>query len=1188
MAGTGVAGLAGDGGPALRAQLNEPSAVAVDPAGRLFLADRSNGRIRRVDLDGAIRPVLAFADSPVIDLALTATGTLYAASASALRAVSPTGEISDFAVTAAFSAIGAIAAEGTGSLLVADGARLLRVSNAGELAEVATLPATITGVAAGPDGLIYVVAGDRVHRLERAGAISLLPGIEAVAAGARIAVDRWGDVYLSGNRIVKIVGGRPYLLAGLDEPGFSGDGGSSILARVNRPAGMSVDRAGNLFFADTLNHRVRVLRAPFAGAISAIAPTNLGTELWPRNIALRWSTLSNASSYEVLVGLSPEALTVVGTTAAGFWPLDRLTDQTTYYWRIRTRFPPLSPIESGIFSFTTTTSAAQPPSTPASPRPANFSNGQPVSLLLTWQSTGASRYDVYLGDDVYSAGPVATVIEPRLALSGLRPDQLYYWRVVAFNDTGAISSIRWQFVTGPVNGYPWLIETIAGKPVQTADGALATATALLRPGNPAADSSGNVVFIDGERTVRRINRDGKVTTVFASTASPLMALAADSSGNTYVAAAEYVIRVDRTGQRTFVAGQPGRRGFAGDGGAAAQAQTDGIGSLAADTRRNLYIADTSNNRVRVVDAVGQIRTIAGNGSCGETDGAGIATALPLCAPAQVAVDAAGAVFVYARGLVLKIASDGRSERIAGTGVLGYSGDDGPALEARIGPLSGLSVDASGRVYLLDATSMTVRQIDENGIIRLFAGERDAGGLAFGFAGDGLPAVRARFARPVGLGIDGLGNLLIGDTLNNRIRQIDAAGFTSTIGGFDTTQGDRGPGTAAYLYGPSDIAADSGGNVFIVDTLNNRIRRLTPARSLDTIAGGGAVTVRNGEIQGSSAADLSLDLSSGGAIGFDERGNLLFSTASPGVLPASGGEAVIGVALNGTIASYVETQIGQIGGIARGRMGEIYLSDTAGHRIVRLDRSGSSTTIAGTGTAGFAGEGGPASLAQVNAPRSLAISREGELYIAEFSRIRRITSDGRIVTVANETAEGLAFDGYGLLYVSAGRSIYRSVSDPRIPGQLTLARIAGRSGGVTPPDTVNPLETALNQPRGLVAVNDGELVFADSGDHVIRRMTRLAPAVMSITGGDNQATDENNTTPLPLKVKVTGRNGLPVQGVTVRYSITGGVRPVEVAAVMTNAAGEAQTRLTFRSQSGPVTVAATLGGIEGVVFQVRTR
>ena len=306
-------------------------------------------------------------------------------------------------------------------------------------------------------------------------------------------------------------------------------------------------------------------------------------------------------------------------------------------------------------------------------------------------------------------------------------------------------------------------------------------------------------------------------------------LAVDGAGNLYIAdfPNSRVRRVDAEGTITTVAGG-GDGEFSGDGGPATEAGLSPYG-LAVDGAGNLYIADNligryadyGNSRVRRVDAEGTITTVAGTGDRGFSGDGGPATEAGLD-PRAVAVDGAGNLYIvdYDNRRVRRVDAEGTITTVAGTGDRGFSGDGGPATEAGLDPRA-VAVDGAGNLYIADYVNHRVRRVDFAGTIATVAGTG-----AEGFGGDGGPATQAELAGPVGLALDGQGNLYIADGGNSRVRRVDAEGTITTVAGKGRHwfSGDGGPATEAGLS-PFAVAVDGAGNLYIADARNHRVRRV---------------------------------------------------------------------------------------------------------------------------------------------------------------------------------------------------------------------------------------------------------------------------------------------------------------------------------------------------------------------------
>jgi len=312
-------------------------------------------------------------------------------------------------------------------------------------------------------------------------------------------------------------------------------------------------------------------------------------------------------------------------------------------------------------------------------------------------------------------------------------------------------------------------------------------------------------------------------------------VAVDASGNFYISGdGSHTVRKVKvsTGVITVVAGN-GTSGNTGDGGAATAAELDYPQGVAIDASGNIYIADFYNANIRKVNgSTGIITTIAGNGTSGYNGDGGPATAAELYYPFGVAVDASGNVYIgdLKNNRIRKItASTGIITTVAGNGTLGYSGDGEQATAAEINYPQIVILDASGNIYIADQENNRVRKVTvSTGIITTIAGN----GIG-GYAGDGGQATAAELSYPTGLAFDGSGNLYIGDQNNKRVRKLTAfTGIITTIAGTGTSgySGDGGAATAAKLSFIDGVAVDKFGNIYIGDTGNNRIRKITDGAS----------------------------------------------------------------------------------------------------------------------------------------------------------------------------------------------------------------------------------------------------------------------------------------------------------------------------------------------------------------------
>ena len=640
------------------------------------------------------------------------------------------------------------------------------------------------------------------------------------------------------------------------------------------------------------------------------------------------------------------------------------------------------------------------------------------------------------------------------------------------------------------------ITTIAGTGEygDSGDGGPAVEAELYGPAAVAVDNAGNLYIVDpSSERIRRVDASGVITTIagtggrgYSGDGGPAVeaqlygpaAVAVDNVGNLYIADTgnARIRRVDVSGIITTIAGT-GERGYSGDNGPAVEAQFRGVGAVAVDNVGNLYIADSWNHRIRRVDASGIITTIAGTGEQGYRGDGGPALEAELSEPVVLAFDSSDNLYIADRGnsRIRRVDASGIITTIAGTGERGYRGDGGPALEAELYEPSGLAVDSSDNLYIADSLNHRIRRVDTSGTITTIAGSGHVGFLGGGYGGDNGPAVKARLAQPKGVAVDDAGNLYIADTHNHRIRGVDASGIITTIAGTGEQGygGDGGPAHSARLYLPSAVAVDRAGNLYIADSGNHRIRKVDASRTITTIAGTGRTGFSGGYSIGGYSGDggpaVEAELSEPLGLAVDTSGNLYIADSSNHRIrriDASGFiTTVTGTEGTGFSGGYSNGGYGGDGGsavmaqlnyphdVAADSYGSLYIADTWNHRIRRVDASGTITTIAGTGHSDFAGDYGPAVVAQLSGPKGVAIDGSGNLYIATGNhRIRRVDALGFIVTIVGPRRD---------LYFSGGSS--------------------GDGGPASEGRVASPSDVAVD--------SSGNVYIADTWNHRIRILTR---------------------------------------------------------------------------------------------------
>jgi sugar lactone lactonase YvrE len=543
-------------------------------------------------------------------------------------------------------------------------------------------------------------------------------------------------------------------------------------------------------------------------------------------------------------------------------------------------------------------------------------------------------------------------------------------------------------------------------------------------------------------------------------------------GDILIAAAQVVRRLDlETGQLSTFAGVGSNAPYAqdvGDGGPATHAHLTGPDKLAVGPDGSVYVAEGTANRVRRIRPDGTIETVAGRGGQAFSGDGGPATEATMYWPYGVAVDGEGTVYVsdHYNNRVRRITPDGTIDTIAGTGANAYSGDGGPAREAALQRPAGLTIDTDGSLLVADSGNHRIRRV-RDGVITTVAGNGSPGntgedgfGDGSGDVGDGGPATEAFLHEPMGISVD-VDGYLIADTLNHKIRRIDADGVITTVAGggerhygadgvpaVDTNllapeaairlhdgrlliadtrasrvrvvdhdglihavagnytfsfSGDGGPAARAQLAQPSSVTLDRQGDVYFLDHRDGYIiRRITASTGvIDTVMG--LASTRDAPTDGSPAR--SAYLTSARAVAADRDGKLYVTDRhvirevdlEDGTQRVYAG--VWGVAGDlGDGGHRLQATFTHPTALLATADGSLYVADTGTTRVRRIAPDGTVHAFAGTGVSGFAGDGGPATAAQLTWPASLAEDAAGTVYVVDEGRIRAVTADGHIDTV----------------------------------------------------------------------------------------------------------------------------------------------------------------------------------------------
>ena len=541
------------------------------------------------------------------------------------------------------------------------------------------------------------------------------------------------------------------------------------------------------------------------------------------------------------------------------------------------------------------------------------------------------------------------------------------------------------------------VSTLAGLAgsCRSADGTGSTARFLF-PGGVAADSSGYVYVADGgNKTIRKITPSGDVSTLAGLAGLPgsvdgtgsaarfgyPTGVAVDGAGNAYVAdAGNNTIRmVTPAGVVSTLAGLAGVAGSVDGTGSAARFNFPA--GVAVDGSGNVYVGDTYNSTIRKITPVGVVSTLAGlAGNWGTVDGTG--STARFNRPRGVAVDGSGNVYVadpnylyYLDGTVRKITPAGVVSTLAGVDPSPGSAD-GAGSAARFLHPEGVAVDSLGNAYVADAGNNTIRMVTPAGVVSTVAG---LAGLAGSVDGTGSAA---RFAYPMGVAVDGAGNVYVADTGNNTIRMVNPAGVVSTLAGLAGFSGNAdGAGPAARFNYPAGVAVDGSGNVYVADTFNFTIRKVTSAGVVSTFAGLAGLA---GHVDGTGSAARLLYLE---GIGVDGSGNLYVADTGnntirmvtpSGVVSTLAGLAGFDGSVDGTGSA---ARFSRPQGVAVDGSGNVYVADAHNYTIRMVTPAGVVSTVAGL-AANAGSVDGTGTYARFNYPSGVAVDSSGDVYIAD--------------------------------------------------------------------------------------------------------------------------------------------------------------------------------------------------------------
>ena len=1060
VAGNGMAGYSGDGGAAIQAQLNAPAGIFIDGLGNLYIADSENHRIRKVDTSGTISTVAGNKTWPSffpgdggpatraslarpVGVFVDESGNIYIADRSnhRIRKVDTTGNISTVAgngemgysgdggeaISASLADPAGVFVDESGNIYLADTGnhRIRKVDTSGRISTVVgngemgysgdggeAISASLAepvDVFVGAPGDIYIVdkLNGRVRKVDSSGIISTVAGgsgdggqaIHASLDPIDVFVDGSGNIYVAdgSGRVRKVdPSGIISTVAGNGIWGSGGDGGPATSAQLTQPVGMFLDGAGNIYIADRYNHRIR--KVDISGTISTVA--------------------GNGER-----GFSGDG--EVATSASLAWPVGVFMD------------------ESG---------------------------------------------DLYIVD-------------------------MDNHRIRKVDTSGTISTVAGN-----------------GEAGFSGDGGAATSASLNNPQSVHVDGEGNFFIADGDNyRIRKVDTSGVITTVagngnqdYSGDGGPAtevgLAFARDvfvaGSGNIYIADAwsHRIRKVDTSGIISTVAGN-GDREFSGDGGPATGASLRSPRGVFVDRWGDLYIADTDNRRIRKVEAaeepadlieddrielrvedpdvpaaMDRNRSVSIDGSVDPGDGPEIVRMVWDWGDGTIGEGFFPGTHTYADfgtyAVTVTAFNDERGWQeatvtvhgegpiittVAGNGTEGFSGDGDLAVNTSLFNPQGVFVDRWGDLFIADTWNNRIRKVDTSGRISTIAGNGD-----LGFSGDGGPATSASLNGPTSVFVDGEGNIYFTDFSNVRVRKVDTAGIITTVAGNGDLgfSGDGGPATSASLHQINDLAVDGAGNIYIMDTVNGRIRKVDAAGIITTVAGNGDLG-----FSGDGGPATSASLRDARSVWVDESGNLYIADGgnhrirkvdTSGIITTVAGSGMRGFSGDGGPA--ISARLAGVLRISMDREGNLYIAEEGNHRIRKVDTSGIIFTVAGNGTQGFSGDDGQATQASLNLPMDVSVDWAGDIYIADTDnhRIRK-------VAVAEEPAD-----------LIEDERIELRVEAPDVPAEMDRNRSVSIDGSVDPGDGPEIVRMVWDWGDGTIGEGffPGIHTYADFGTYAV--------------------------------------------------------------------------------------------------------